>query len=201
MKSLLILLAVSSGFPAAAQSNEHPIIHQLVTTADVIAVARVRDPQMWFTSELIVMTSQSTAVVDRTLKGTELPTKITIQIVRHLDIEHSAPELPNAADPKDDSEFPVTPATPSKFVKVDDTDRLKRSDKVIVFLRRSKDGTLNSVDGFLYALPYSLELDGVVSSAAKRQAQRGGAGQPATRSESDSKDGDNPQPEAEGRSR
>jgi hypothetical protein len=183
MKLLLLLLAISFGYPAAAQTNEHPIIHHLVTTADVIAVARLREPQMWIASELIVMTGQSTALVKRTLKGKELPTKINIQIVRHLDIEHMEPERPNAASPKGGLEFPVTSATPSKFIMVDDTNRLKSADKVIVFLRSTKEGTLSAVDGFLYTLPYSLELEGAISSATKNQAQQDGGGQPATRSE------------------
>jgi hypothetical protein len=184
MKPLLLLLAVSFGFPAAAQTKEHPIIYQLVTTADVVAVARVRDPQIWLTSELIVMTGQSTALVERTLKGEKLPLKITVGIIRHLDTESLVLERPQEPNPKGGLEFPVTPAIPSKFTKVDDTDRLKSADKVIVFLRRSKDGTLNAIDGFLYTLPYSLELEGVVSAAAKDQAQQDGGGQPATRPES-----------------
>jgi hypothetical protein len=176
MKPLLLLLAVSFGFPAAAQTNEHPIIHQLVTSADVIAVAWIRDPQFWFTSELIVMTGQSTALVERTLKGEKLPLKITVGVVRHLDIESLVLERPQEPSPKGRLEVPVTPAIPSKFTTVDDTDRLKSADKVIVFLRRGKDGTLSAIDGFLYTLPYSLELEGVVSAAAKNQAQQGADG-------------------------
>lgn len=157
-----------------AQTNEHPIIYQLVNTADVIAVARVREPQMWRTSELIVMTGQSTALVERTLKGEKLPSKITVQVVRHLDIENTALEPPQEPNPKSGSEFPVTPAIPSKFITVDATDQLKDSDKVIVFLRRSEDGTLNAVDGFLYTLPHTRELEGAVSSAAKHQGAQSG---------------------------
>jgi len=176
MKPLFLLLAASFGCPVVAQTNEHPVIHQLATSADVIAVARLREPQIWRESELIMMTGQSTALVERTLKGEALPTKITIQIVRHLDIEHMAIETPQAPNPKTGLDFPVTPAIPSKFITVDDTDRLKSADKVIVFLRRSKDGTLNAVDGFLYTLPYSFELEGVVSSAAKSPAQQAADG-------------------------
>ena len=51
--------------------------------------------------------------------------------------------------------------------------RLDNADKVIVFLRRSKDGGLSAVDGFLYTLPYSAELESAVLSAAKNQAQSG----------------------------
>jgi hypothetical protein len=181
MKPLLLLLAVSFGHPAAAQTNEHPIIHQLATAADVIAVARLREPQLWRSSELIVMTGLSTALIDRTLKGEVQPPKIMIQVVRHLDIEHMEPELPNAPSPNGGLKFPVTPAIPSKPTNVHDTTGLESADKVIVFLRRSKEGTLSAVDGFLYTLPYSLELEGAVSSAVRTQAQQDAAAQPATR--------------------
>ena len=170
MKTLfLLLLAVSIGYPAAAQSNEHPIIHKLATTADVIAIVRLREPPMWFTSELIVETGLSTALVERTLKGQKLPPRITIQVVRQWDPN---PELPNSENPKGELELPVTPATPSKSIKVDDTASLEKAEKVIVFLRRSEKGALSAVDGFLYTLPYSPELEGVVTSAANNQAQQ-----------------------------
>jgi len=182
MKPLLLLLAVAFGYPAAAQSNEHPIIHQLAAKADAIAVARLREPQVWRTSELIVMTGQSTARIERTLKGKELPLKITVQVVRHLDPEIlvlEPPQVPSAA-----RGFPATPAMPGEIGKARDTDSLENADKVIVFLRRSGKGELSAVDGFLYTLPYSPELERAVSSAAKHQAQPGAAGQPAIRPES-----------------
>ena len=160
------------------------MIYQLAAEADVIAVAKLREPQIWITSELIVMTGQSTALVERTLKGKEQPSKITVQVVRHLDIESLVFECPQKPSPKVGPEVPVTPAIPSKFTTVDDTDRLKNADKVIVFLHRGEDDTLNAIDGFLYTLPYSLELEGVVSVVAKNQAQQDGSGQPATRTES-----------------
>ena len=184
MKPLFLLLAVSFGFPAAAQTNEHPIIYQLAATADVIAVAKLREPQIWRGSELVVMTGHATALVERTLKDESLPSKITVQVIRHLDSESLVLERPEIPSPKAGFEFPVTPAIPSKFTTVDDTDRLKSADKVIVFLRRGKDGALNAIDGFLYTLPHSLELEGVVSAAAKNQAQQDGGGQPAARPES-----------------
>lgn len=146
------------------------MIHQLTAEADVIAVAKLCEPQMWFTSELIVMTGQSSALVERTLKGKELPSKVTVQVVRHLDIENLAlepPQVPNKA-----KNFPATPASPSKFTRADDTTGIDNMDKVIVFLRRSKDGELSAVDGFLYTLPYSTELESAVLSAAKNQAHQ-----------------------------
>lgn len=173
MKPLLLLLAISFGLPAAAQTTEHPLIYQLATTADVIAVARMRDPQIWIGSELIVETAHSTALVERTLKGEKLPLKITIQIVRHLNLESMALERPQEPNQNSVSAFPITPTSTSKYITVDDTDQLKDAAQVIVFLRRAKDGTLSAVDGFLFTLPYTRELEGVVSSAAKNQAGHG----------------------------
>lgn len=167
MKLLLLLFAVSLGHPVLGQTNQHPIIHHLATTADVIAVARINDPKVWITSELVIMTGQSTALVERTLKGVELPSKITVQVVRHIDIETLALESPQA--PIKTKNFPTTPASPTKFDRADDSASLDSADKVIVFLRRSKNGDLSAVDGFLYTLPYSPELESAISSAAKNQ--------------------------------
>lgn len=178
MKPLLLVLAVSFEFPASAQTSEHPVLHELATTADVIAIAKLREPQMWRTSELMVMTGHASALVERTLKGESLPSKTTVQVVRHLDIQSVALEPPQEPNSKGGSEFPVTPAAPSKFIVVDDTDQLMSAAKVFVFLRRAKDGTLNAVDGFLYTLPYSIEMEGVVSSIAKRHAQQAVDGNP-----------------------
>ena len=172
MKPLLLLFAVSFGFPAAAQTPEHSVLHELATTADVIAVAKLREPQMWSMSELIVMTGHATALVERTLKGESLPSKITVQVVRQLDVQSVALERPQEPNAKGGAEFPVTPAAPSKFIVVEDTDQLKSAAKVFVFLRRAKDGTLNAVDGFVYTFPYSTEAEGMVSSLAKKHANK-----------------------------
>lgn len=171
MRTFFTILAILFGCSSAAQ--EHPMIDQLAAKSDVIAVAKLREPQIWFTSELIMMTGHSSALVERTLKGKEQPSKITVQVVRHIDIENFALEPPQI--PIQAKNFPVTPASPHKFVKSDASTDLDNADKVIVFLHRTKDGELSAVDGFLYTLPYSAELESAVLSAAKNQAQQDGA--------------------------
>lgn len=167
MKAIFALFAVLFTYSAEAQNNAHPILHQLVRDADVVAVAKLREPQLWVTSELIVMTGQSTAHVERTLKGKELPTKIIIRVVRNIDIEHVVSEEPQL--PEKAVGFPVTPVIPTKFTKDEGAADATPADKVIVFLRRSENGDLSAVDGFLYSLPYSPELASAVLSATKNQ--------------------------------
>lgn len=169
MKTLFLFLLSAATFvqPAAAQIIEHPIIDQLATTADVIAVARLREPQIWQTSQLVVMTGQSKALIERSLKGGELPLKVMIRVVRHLAPESLTREPSQA--PSEAKEFPKTPATPTEFREAGDTANLENADKVIVFLRRSKLGTLSAIDGFLYALPYSPELEKWVATSVKDQ--------------------------------
>jgi hypothetical protein len=198
MKSLFTILAILFGHSATAQTNAHPMLHQLAAEADVIAVAKLREPRIWFTSELIRMTGQSTALVERTLKGKELSKKITVLVVRHIDIENITSEPPQV--PIEAKNFPVTPSSPSKFAEAETTN-LDHADKVIVFLRGSQDGELSAVDGFLYTIPYSGDLESAVLSAVKNQAQQASAIQPATRPEPKSEDSEKPQPEAQGRSR
>lgn len=172
MKSLFLLLAVSFEFSVAAQTNEHPVLHEMASTADVIAVAKLREPQVWRLSELIVMTGHATALVERTLKGESLPSKITVQVVRHLDLENLTLESPEVPILDSGWKIPAVQAASDKVIVADDKDQLKSAVSVLVFLRRAKDGTLNAVDGFLYTLPHSIELEGVVSAIAKRNAQK-----------------------------
>jgi hypothetical protein len=170
MKFLFAIVATLIGYSSTAQTKPHPMIDQLAAEADVIVVAKHREPQIWRGSELIVMTGLSTALVERTLKGKELPSKITVKVVRHLDIQNLALEPPQV--PIEAKNFPVTPVAPTKYVSPDVTTDQDNADKVIVFLRRSKDGELHAIDGFLYTLPFSDELESALLASIKNQVQQ-----------------------------
>lgn len=171
MRKLLLLFALVFGTVALGQSNEHSMVRELVTTSDVVVVAKHRPPQVWIASESVILTGQSEALVLRTLKGDESRMqRIKFEVVRHLDFDGLSAEAPSL--PGEATGFPETPATPTEFQKPADSVNLEHFDKVMLFLRRAQNGSLRAADGFLYSLPYSPELEALVSILVKNQSSK-----------------------------
>jgi len=193
------ILGCSILLASADVVQKHPLLSELVGSADEIVVARQRLPQMWTTSELVVFTGLAEADITKSVKGTAgSGCRLRFRIVRIFEAE---PEpIQEAAIPSESIQFPRTPDVPSEFKDTGEVKIPVKAPEEILFLRRNQDGSLSAIDGFVYALPYSVDLERAIRAVQKFQAQQG-AGQPATRSELGSEGEDKPQPESEGRSR
>ena len=194
------ILGCSALLASADVVHEHPLLSELVGSADEIVVARQMSPKMWVTSELVVLTGVAEAAVTKSLKGSEgSGNRIKFQIVRVIDVEPEPiqkPKIPSGAE-----DFPKTPEVPQARSRSEDSKIAPEAPEEVLFLRRNQNGPLSALDGFVYALPYSVDLERAINTVQKSQAQQAGAGQPATRPESKSEGSQKPQPEAEGRSR
>ena len=151
---LLVALVLTAAERATADS--HPWIQRLVEASEVIVVGTVKDPLVWYTSELMVLTGTGEVKIERALlEGAEKireGQKLEFRIVHNLDLDFD--ELPPGA-----GEAGAQPHEPGHAGKDQPSTESRR---LIVFLKRDGKGTLYAEDGFLFTLPHDGTLERLV---------------------------------------
>lgn len=163
---ILAALLMTAGGRVAADS--HPLIQRLVESSDVIVVGTVKDPLVWFTSELIILTGTGEALVERPLLQDDGQIKegqkLEFRVVHNLDLDFD--DLPQAAAQEEKKTAEggqpneAGPDSPGK-------------QRLIVFLKRDGKGTLYAEDGFLFTLPHDGSLERLVRHRIASLAEKG----------------------------